>query len=78
VVECLEKDLEDCLAFYKQPFRRWKRIRSTNVIERCFKEFRRRISAMDSFPTEESCLRIMFGLARMMNESWEGKLIKEF
>lgn len=78
VVECLAKDFEECITYYKHPYRRWKKIRSTNIIERCFKEFRRRIYTMDSFPTEESCLRIMYGLAKMMNDNWEGKNIKEF
>ena len=32
----------------------------------------RRINTMDTFPTEESCIRIMFSLAQLVNESWEG------
>ena len=58
-VECLEKDLEASLAFYSFPHRHWERIRTTNIIERAFREFKRRIKVMDSFPTEESCVRIM-------------------
>lgn len=38
-VECLEKDLEYCLAFYDYPYRHWTKIRTTNLIERAFKEF---------------------------------------
>ncbi len=33
---------------------------------------------MDSFPTEESCVRIMFALTKLLNEDWEHKLIKGF
>jgi putative transposase len=77
-VHCLEKDLEDCIAFYSFPYRYWVKIRTTNIIERAFREFRRRIRVMDSFPTEESCVRIMFALAKLLNESWEHKLIKGF
>jgi len=53
-------------------------VRTTNLIERVFREFRRRIRAMDTFPTEESCIRIMFSLAQVVNENWEGKPFKHF
>lgn len=78
IVECLEKDLDQLLAFYKFPYQHWVKIRSTNVIERSFKEFRRRIKVMETFPNELSCLRIMFSLAKMLNENWEFKPIKDF
>ncbi len=77
-VECLEKDLDVCLSFYFFPYRHWDRIRTTNIIERAFREFRRRIKVMDSFPTEESCIRIMFALAKLLNEDWKHKPIKGF
>jgi len=77
-VGCLEKDLDSCLAFYSFPYRHWDKIRTTNIIERAFREFRRRIKVMDSFPTEESCIRIMFALAKLLNENWKHKPIKGF
>jgi transposase-like protein len=78
VVECIEKDLDQILAFYSFPYKHWIKIRSTNVIERSFKEFRRRIKVMETFPNELSCLRILFSLAKMLNENWEYKPIKDF
>jgi transposase-like protein len=77
-VGCVEKDIDELLSFYKLPFRHWKLIRSTNVIERAFKEFRRRVKIMETFPTEESCQRIMFALAKMLNEGWMTKPISSF
>ncbi len=77
-VGCLERDLDVCLSFYCFPYRHWDRIRTTNIIERAFREFRRRIRCMDSFPTEESCRRIMFALAKLLNEDWKHKPIKGF
>jgi len=77
-VECFKKDLDDCLSFYSFPYRHWDKIRTTNTIERAFREFRRRIKVMDSFPTEESCIRIMFALAKLLNEDWKHKPIKAF
>lgn len=78
VVECVEKDLDQLVAFYQFPYQHWIKIRSTNVIERAFKEFRRRVKVMETFPNELSCLRIMFSLAKMLNDNWEYKPIKDF
>ncbi|TLY28971.1 MAG: IS256 family transposase [Ignavibacteria bacterium] len=77
-VACIEGNINELLSFYKLPFRHWKLIRSTNVIERAFKEFRRRVKIMETFPTEESCQRIMFSLAKMLNETWMTKPISSF
>jgi putative transposase len=78
IVGCIEKDLDQLIAFYQFPYRHWAKIRSTNVIERAFKEFRRRVKVMETFPNEQSCLRIMLALSKMLNENWEYKPIKDF
>jgi transposase-like protein len=78
LVKCLEKDLEACIAYMNHPPNRWKHIRTTNIIERSFKEVKRRVKVMEQFPTEESCIRILFTLLRAQNEIWEGKPIKGF
>ena len=78
LVECIKKDLNSCLAYMKHPLRRWKHIRTTNIIERSFKEVKRRVKVMETFPTEESCIRILFSLLRLQNENWEGKLVRDF
>lgn len=78
VVKCLEKDFESCITHKNHPYRRWSHIRTTNLIERTFKEFRRRVDAMETFPNEASCIRIMFSLAKLQNENWEGKPFKNF
>jgi transposase-like protein len=78
LVGCIEKDLDSLFHFYAFPYRHWILIRSTNVIERAFKEFRRRVKIMETFPNEMSCHRIMFSLAKLMNENWKYKPIKNF
>ena len=77
-VTCLEKDLAETLRFFDFPYRMWVSLRTTNVIERVFREFRRRTKVMDTFPTEESCIRIMFSLVQMINEDWKTKPMKNF
>ena len=78
LVECLEKDLGSCLRYMNHPPSRWKHIRTTNMIERSFKEVKRRVKVMEQFPTEESCIRILFTLFQAQNETWEGSPIKGF
>jgi len=78
LVECLQKDLDACLAYMGHPANRWKHIRTTNLIERSFKEVKRRVKVMEQFPTEESCIRILFTLLQAQNEVWEGRPIRHF
>jgi len=77
-VECLAKDIDACLCYYKFPYRHWSKVRTTNGIERVFREFRRRTRVIGFFPTEESCLNILFGLVKMLNEGWRFKSINGF
>jgi len=69
-VACLEEDLEELLAFFECPAKHWKRIRTTNVIERCFVEVRRRIRTMCAFTTRSSCERILYAVFKRMNDNW--------
>ena len=38
LVKCVEKDLDACIVYMNHPPTRWKHIRTTNIIERSFKE----------------------------------------
>lgn len=69
-VACLEADLEELLAFFDCPKVHWKRLRTTNVIERLFVEVRRRIRTMCAFTTRDSCERILFSVFDRMNKHW--------
>lgn len=69
-VACLEADLEELLAFFDCPQAHWKKLRTTNVIERLFVEVRRRIRTMCAFTTRSSCERILFSVFDRMNQHW--------
>ena len=69
-VACLEADLEELLAFFACPPAHWKRLRTTNVIERLFVEVRRRIRTMCAFTTRSSCERILYSVFDRMNTNW--------
>lgn len=48
-VSCLEEDLEELLSFMECPKTHWRKIRTTNAIERAFREVRRRTRPMSCF-----------------------------
>jgi transposase-like protein len=78
LVECLEKDLDACIAYTNHPLNRWKHIRTTNIIERRFKEVKRRVKVMEQLNIEESCISILFTLLQSQKEAWEDRPIKGF
>jgi putative transposase len=77
-VRCLEQDLEELLAFYDSPLAHWKRLRTTNVIERLFVEVRRRIRTMCALTTPATCERILFSVLDRMNTHWRKHPLKPF
>ncbi len=77
-VACVERDLERLLSFFDAPPPHWKKVRTTNVIERAFREVRRRTRPMSSFSNPESCDRIVYGVITNLNRSWERKPLPEF
>jgi transposase-like protein len=70
--ETLCRDLEDCLTFYRFPEAHWKRIRTSNVIERAFKEVRRRTRVVGRFPTERSALVLIWASVEQDRLNWRG------
>jgi putative transposase len=70
-VRCIEADLEALLEFFDCPRQLWKKLRTTNAIERLFVEVRRRIRTMCAFTTRSSCERILFSVFDRMNTYWE-------
>ena len=66
-VRCMEKDLYHCLHYYAFPKEMWKRIRTTNGLERAFREVRRRTRPMGVFPNGQSAERIFYGVTQGMH-----------
>lgn len=59
-VECLMEDIELCLTYYKYPYWHWKRIRTTNAVERSFREVRQRVRGIGRFKDEERALTMVW------------------
>jgi len=75
-VECLESDLEDLLRFYACPKAMWVKLRTTNIIERVFREVRRRTRPMSCFTNSGSVERIIFAIFSRQNMIWTDKPLK--
>lgn len=72
-VACLEQDFDDMLPFFDCPQALWVRLRTTNVIERIFREVRRRTRPMSCFQNTDSMDRIIFAIFYRMNLNWRKK-----
>lgn len=72
-VSCLERDLEDLLVFFDEPEQLWVKLRTTNAIERTFREVRRRTRPMSCFSNTLSVERIVYALFSRQNRIWREK-----
>jgi transposase-like protein len=68
----LGKDLSDCLTFYVFPQEHWRRLRTSNVIERAFREVRRRTDVVGRFPGEMSALVLIWATLEEDRLKWRG------
>jgi len=71
-MECLDADLEECVAYLVFAVEHYKRIRTTNLIERTFGESRRRTKVVPQFPTERSCLSLIYATLITASQTWRG------
>ena len=69
-VECLERNIDACLTFFNFPPDEWISLRTTNIIERLNKEFRRRTRPMEILAGETACCRILAFICLKMELHW--------
>lgn len=77
-VKCLAKDLDELLTFLDMPAEHRVKVRTTNVIERSFREVRRRTRPMSCFNNTASVNRIIFGVISHLNKDWKEKPLWQF
>jgi putative transposase len=78
VVRQLECDLPELLAFYRFPKHLWRKLRTTNIIERCFVEVRRRTRPMVCFVNVQSVDRIIYSIFQRFNLEWKTRTLRVF
>ncbi len=65
----LDDDLDQSLVFYLFPSNHWKRIRTSNRLERMNKEIRRRLRVIGRHPSEVGCLSLVFQICKRYQEN---------
>lgn len=78
MIRQLERDLPDLLHFFAFPRHLWRKLRTTNVIERCFVEVRRRTRPMVVFTNVASVERIIYAIFSRFNEGWKNHTLELF
>lgn len=78
MVRRLEHDLPELLSFFSFPRHLWKKLRTTNVIERCFVEVRRRTRPMVCFVNVKSVDRIIYSIFQRFTLEWKTRTLKLF
>ena len=78
MVRRLQKDLPELLSFFAFPRHLWRKLRTTNVIERCFVEVRRRTRPMVCFVNVESVDRIIYSIFQRFNLEWKTRTLNLF
>jgi len=73
VVETVKEDLGHLLAFYDCPELHWEYLRTSNPIERVFRELRRQQFGCGAFANRDACNRAVFRVFNWLNELWRGK-----
>jgi transposase-like protein len=79
-VRQLETDLPELLTFFDFPRPLWCKLRTTNVIERCIVEVRRRTRPMVCFVNTASVDRIIYAIFNGLNENpeWKNRALRLF
>jgi putative transposase len=74
-VKCLSSSLDACLTFFSFPEEEWISLRTTNIIERLNKEFKRRTKPMEIVAGENACYLLLAFISLKMEASWRTRKI---
>ena len=66
----LDENLEEGLTVFSFPMSHWRKIRTTNGVERLNREIKRRTRVATLFPNKESCLRLVTAIVEEIHEDW--------
>ncbi len=74
-VKCLDNSIDACLTFYTFPEEEWISLRTTNIIERLNKEFKRRTKPMEIVAGERACYTLLAFICLKMELHWRSNPI---
>jgi putative transposase len=73
-MDCLEGGFAAATTFYSFPKAHWRRIKTTNGLERLNGEIKRRTKAVGAFPDRGSALRLITAVALSVTEIWSDRI----
>ena len=73
----MEKNLSILLKYHDYPESIRRSIHSINLIERMNKEIQRRIKIIDSLPSEESAMKMIYLRSAEINEKWSLRSLRD-
>ncbi len=68
--DCLERDLDRCLVFYRFPQAHWSHLRTTNVIDSVFAPVRLRTNAAKRFKKTKSGVYLVHQVLERLSKRW--------
>jgi len=74
-VKCLERSITQCLTFFQFPKDEWISLRTSNIIERLNKEFKRRTKSMEIVAGERACYTLLAFISLKMEVHWRNFLL---
>lgn len=66
----MEENIHEGLTIFDLPREHRKKMRTSNLAERCNKDIKRRTKVVGIFPNMESCLRLVSAILMEMDEEW--------
>lgn len=78
LADWMEVNIPEGFTIFSFPRDHWRRIRTTNSLERLSQEIKRRTRVVRVFPNEQSCLRLISAISMEVSEDYEfGRLYLE-
>ena len=72
-IECLKNGFTGATRYFAFPEKHWRKIRSTNGIERLHGEIKRRTRAVGAFPDRASALRLITAVVIHATRKWDDR-----
>ncbi|HDY70568.1 MAG TPA: IS256 family transposase [Nitrospirae bacterium] len=74
-VKSLGQSIDSCLTFFQFPEEEWTSLRTTNIVERLNKEFKRRTKSMEIVAGENACYRLLTFISLKMELGWRANAV---
>lgn len=74
-VKSLEQSIDSCLTYLQFPEEEWTSLRTSNIVERLNKEFKRRTKSMEIVAGESACYRLLAFISLKMELGWRANAV---